>query len=141
HTCAIADAKAYCWGSALFGVLGSGSPTSSVPVAVDTSGVLAGKAIVAMGATCVIADDGKAYCWGIGTTGALGNGESQNSNVPVAVDTSGVLAGKTVTTISGSTCAIADAKAYCWGSGSYGKLGNGDTQDSSVPVAVSPVQQ
>ena len=36
----------------------------------------------------------------------------------MAVDTSGVLAGKTVTAITAGgyhTCAVADGKAYCWG--------------------------
>ena len=147
HTCAIAsDDKAYCWGSGTGGRLGNSSTTSSsVPVAVSTSGVLAGKTIKQISAgsshTCAIASDNKAYCWGSGTSGNLGNSSTTSSSVPVAVSTSGVLAGKTIKQISAGsshTCAIAsDNKAYCWGSGTSGNLGNSSTTSSSVPVAVS----
>ena len=147
YTCAIAsDDKAYCWGNGSGGVLGNGSTTdSSVPVAVSTTGVLAGKTIkqISVGNfhTCAIASDDKAYCWGYNSFRQLGNNSTADSSVPVAVSTTGVLAGKTIKQISvgnSYTCAIAsDNKAYCWGNGSSGKLGNNSTTNSSVPVAVS----
>ncbi|ROR73562.1 RCC1 domain-containing protein [Bogoriella caseilytica] len=141
--CLIADGGAYCWGMNADGRLGTGDTVySAVPVAVDTSGVLAGKTVTAISAApnhaCVIADGG-AYCWGSSLHGMLGTGQTGVSYVPVAVDTSGVLAGKTVTAIttaSHHTCAVADGGAYCWGSGGFGRLGNGDTATSAVPVAV-----
>ncbi|MFC2575127.1 MAG: RCC1 domain-containing protein [Candidatus Saccharimonas sp.] len=90
--------------------------------------------------TCAIASDDKAYCWGMGTFGALGNSSTTNSSVPVAVSTSGVLAGKTIKQISASnlhTCAIAsDDKAYCWGYNNEAQLGNNSNINSSVPVRV-----
>jgi alpha-tubulin suppressor-like RCC1 family protein len=61
--------------------------------------------------------------------------------VPVAVNTAGVLSGKTVQSLSlgyQHTCAIAsDDLAYCWGLNGYGQLGNNSTSESLVPVAVS----
>jgi alpha-tubulin suppressor-like RCC1 family protein len=144
HTCAIADGTAYCWGNGGSGRLGNNSTSSSsIPVAVDTSGVLSGKTVTAISAgdqhTCAIAD-GAAYCWGSPSNGRLGNNTTSGTyNTPVAVDTSGVLSGKTVTAISAGidfTCAIADGAAYCWGDGSNGKLGNNTTSNSLVPVAV-----
>ena len=143
------DQVAYCWGANNFGQLGNGtSSASTVPTAVSTSGVLAGKTIISLismqgdNAHCAIASDNQAYCWGYNPLGAFGNGTTNNSSVPVAVSTSGVLSGKTIKTIAGGnssdTCAIAsDNQAYCWGSGASGTLGNGSTTDSSVPVAVS----
>ena len=146
HTCAVAsDNKAYCWGRGDLGQLGNNSTTnSSIPVAVNTTGVLAGKAIKQISTgfshTCAIASDDKAYCWGSGTSGQLGNNLYTNSSIPVAVNTTGVLAGKTIKQISAGTshtCAIAsDDKAYCWGSGSFGALGNNSAANSSVPVRV-----
>lgn len=87
---------------------------------------------------CATAEGG-AYCWGLNTYGKLGNGTTTNSNSPVAVTSSGVLAGKTVTAISAGpyhTCAVASGKAYCWGLNNRGQLGNLSTTNSSVPVAV-----
>lgn len=145
HTCVIAsDNNAYCWGSNGFGQLGNNSTTNSnVPVAVNTSGVLSGKTIKSIAAgythTCAIASDNNVYCWGINAFGSLGNNTTTNSSVPVAVNTSGVLSGKTIKAISSGenySCAIAsDNNAYCWGDGG-GKLGNNSTTMSKVPVAV-----
>jgi prepilin-type N-terminal cleavage/methylation domain-containing protein len=147
HTCAIAsDDQAYCWGYNAYGALGNNSTTdSSVPVAVNTSGVLSSKNIISVSAggahTCAIASDNKAYCWGRNTYGRLGNNSTTDSSVPVAVYTSGVLSGKTITSVSAGgnhTCAIAsDNQIYCWGYNYYGQLGNNSTTDSSVPVAVN----
>ncbi|MEZ5157228.1 MAG: hypothetical protein R2687_00175 [Candidatus Nanopelagicales bacterium] len=150
HLCALADGRAYCWGDNREGQLGNNSTTTlNVPVAVDTSGVLAGKTVTAIAAgdrhTCAVAD-GQMYCWGYNYAGQLGDRSSTNSTVPVAVDTSGVLTGKAVTAIAAGflhTCAVADGRAYCWGSNDYGQLGNnsptgsiGSPVVSRMPVAV-----
>ncbi len=146
HTCAIAsDDQAYCWGNGGDGQLGNNSTAdSSVPVAVDASGVLAGKTIKQLSAggyhTCVIASDDNVYCWGNGGDGQLGNNSLTDSTVPVAVDTTGVLNGKTVKQLflgDFHTCAIAsDDQAYCWGWNGSGRLGNNSTTFSAVAVAV-----
>ena len=113
-----------------------------MPVAVDTSGVLAGKTITAVTAggaqTCALAD-GMAYCWGLNDFGQLGNNSRTESTAPVAVDTSGVLAGKTITAVTAGgvhTCAVADGRAYCWGNNQVGQLGNNTLWDSPLPVVV-----
>lgn len=144
HACAVADAAAYCWGHGGFGKLGNASGLNQAsPVAVSTQpGALQGKTVTAIDAgenhTCAVAS-GAVYCWGYAALGQLGNNSSTQSNVPVQVDVSGVLNGLTVTAIAlgaAHSCAIADGDVYCWGSGGHGQLGNGDTADSSVPVAV-----
>ena len=172
------------WGSNRSGQLGDNSIEysppyrSPVPVAVDTSGVMAGKTVTAITAGVPIhvywptamptagasmpKGPGRDTavrrcrwrwtppgCWPVRrsprsppgnctrarwptagpTAGAqLGTGQSTtNSLVPVAVDTSGVLAGKTVTAITAAyshTCAVADGRAYCWGENYSGQLGN-----------------
>ena len=89
--------------------------------------------------TCALAD-GQAYCWGDNTNGQLGNNSTTQSLVPVAVNTSGVLAGKTVTSISAGnshTCALADGQAYCWGVNTNGRLGNNSTTQMFIPTSVS----
>ena len=146
NSCAVASGAAYCWGSGVRGILGTGSTSSSYsPAAVNATGVLAGKTVTAVSVggnhACAIAS-GKAYCWGDNRYGQLGDGSLTQSTVPVAVATNGVLAGKTVTSISTRylhTCAVADARAYCWGYNFYGQLGIGLTTNSSTPVAVNTV--
>jgi prepilin-type N-terminal cleavage/methylation domain-containing protein len=145
HTCVIAsDNQTYCWGDGAQGQLGRGSLSdSSVPVAVDTSDVLSGLSVkyITNGYyhTCVIASNNQAYCWGDNTNGQLGNNSIIDSSIPVAVDTSGVLNGLTIKSISGyyHTCVIAsNDQLYCWGDNGQGQLGNNSVTNSLMPVAV-----
>ncbi|MEA9357786.1 hypothetical protein SHI21_16260 [Bacteriovorax sp. PP10] len=102
------------------------------------------KISVATSHSCVIANDDKVYCWGAGEEGQLGNGQFETSSIPVAVDTSGVLSGKTMVEVyarSENTCAVdSNSIIYCWGNGEYGQLGDGGVLDanrkSSVPVLI-----
>ncbi|MBB1579405.1 hypothetical protein HG426_000550 [Candidatus Saccharibacteria bacterium] len=149
YVCAVAlDGRVYCWGSNSNGKIGSGNTSSAlVPSAVKISGALVGKVIKqiepssAGNHSCVIASDDKAYCWGHNGFGQLGNNNTVNSLTPVAVDTAGVLASKTIKQIASggiSSCVIAsDDKAYCWGSNNFGQLGNGNLRNSSTPTPVS----
>ncbi len=55
------------------------------------------------------------------------------------VSSAGPLTGKRITAISAGahhTCAVADGKAFCWGSNGHGQLGNNTTTNSRLPVAV-----
>src|SRR5690606_13865854 len=91
--------------------------------------------------TCVLAADRKAYCWGDGAVGQLGNGTYDSETTPVAVSRGEMPLGATIQQIAAGyrhTCVIAsDNKAYCWGQGTKGRLGNGGTSDQNTPVAVS----
>ena len=147
HTCALdTSSKMYCWGLNSSGRLGGGltSTLSNVPVAVNMSGALAGKTIKQILAGgdhgCVVASDDKMYCWGLNNNGELGNNSSVNSSVPVAVNTDGVLAGKTIRQMSAgfsSTCAVDyEYNMYCWGYNDNGQLGNNSTNNSRVPARV-----
>lgn len=147
HKCGVASGKAYCWGVNTYGQLGNNTfTTSNTPVPVDVSGVLNGKTVTAIepaaDSTCAIAD-GAVYCWGRNDKNELGsNTVGASSKIPLAMNTlnpTGVLAGKTVTSISGAGhhyCAIANGAIYCWGDNSSRQLGNGTTAIGTVPTAV-----
>jgi alpha-tubulin suppressor-like RCC1 family protein len=126
HTCAITAANAVaCWGYNSSGQIGSGSfsnqPTPytwTLPEAADS---------VATGAsgTCAVTVSGAVYC--AGTTGS--------NTSPTLV--SGLSTIKQVTLGSAHVCALGtDGSVWCWGNGSVGQLGNGNTSSSSTPVPV-----
>ena len=83
----------------------------------------------------------RALAWGRNSYGQLGNSATSNSNVPVTVNTAGVLADKTVTAVaagdSHSLALCADGTLAAWGYNLTGQLGNGNTTSASVPVAVN----
>jgi alpha-tubulin suppressor-like RCC1 family protein len=147
-SCAIADGQAHCWGNnqhKQLGAVTSGS-SSDVPVAVTTTGVLAGKTVtnIAMGAyhTCATASDNRMYCWGNNTSGELGTGATTMwTTNPMATHATGLLNGKTVTGMSvgnNHSCALtSEGKVYCWGFGDVGKLGTGGTSGSNTPLLVT----
>jgi alpha-tubulin suppressor-like RCC1 family protein len=147
HSLALcSDGTLVAWGGNDQGQLGINSTTfSSVPVAVSTSGVLAGKSVVAISAggshSLALCSDGTIAAWGRNFDGQLGNASNANSLVPVVVSASGVLAGRTVVAIAAggnhSLALSTDGVVTAWGDGSAGNLGNNNNSDSLVPVAVS----
>jgi alpha-tubulin suppressor-like RCC1 family protein len=150
-TCAVSSlGAAYCWGYNADGQLGNGTTNDShVPVAVVTTGPLAGQKLTQVAAgegfsVCAVSSASAAYCWGANDNGQLGNGNVNDSDAPVAVVTSGVLAGQKLTQITGSyisTCALAAGGAiYCWGDDVDGELGDRGTAapQSDTPVLTGP---
>ena len=147
HSLALcADGSIVGWGSNAYGNLGDGrtDPVVVDPVATTLSGVLAGKTMIAIAAgfghSLALAADGTVAAWGYNNSGELGDGTTTNSSVPVAVTTTGLLAGKTVVAISAgyshSLALCSDGSLAAWGLNSLGALGNNSTTSSSVPVAV-----
>ncbi|MCX6878707.1 MAG: cadherin-like beta sandwich domain-containing protein [Verrucomicrobia bacterium] len=152
HSLALcSDGTVAAWGYNNWGQLGNASTTQSSnhPLAVNTAGVLSGKPVVAVAAggyhSLALCSDGTVAAWGFNSNGQLGNNSTTNSLVPVAVNTAGVLSGKTVVAIAaGGSFASSHSLALCsdgtltsWGDNNYGQLGNNSNVQSKVPVAVS----
>jgi len=140
------DGTVVAWGSNAYGQLGNYSAVnSSVPVAVNLAGVLAGKPVTAIAAganhSLALCADGTLVAWGYDNNGQLGNNSLLDSYMPVAVNQTDVLAGKTVTAIGAggghSLAASSDGTLAAWGDNTYGQLGNSNTTRSSVPVTVA----
>ncbi len=136
HSCILAKTGGLsCWGQNTYGQLGDGSMAErDAPVAVAGLGSGISSVSAGTGATCAIAS-GTVSCWGFNQFGQLGDGSHSDRTTPVTV--SGL--GTGVLSVSMgyySACAItAMHQVRCWGSNSYGQLGDGST----VANAVSPV--
>ena len=140
HACALTtEGKAYCWGWNQYGQLGNNSTAnSSTPVAVQMPAGVSFQSIAAGNIhTCALTTTGQAYCWGYGGSGQLGNNSTAISRIPVAVQMPAGVSFQFIAAGYYHTCALTnEGKAYCWGQGSSGRLGNNSTTDSRIPVAV-----
>ncbi len=125
-----ADGKLYAWGKNDYWQIGDGTTTNrTLPVLVGTTGDMAGKTIVDMGAgeyhALAVDSDGKLYAWGYGGYGALGTGDSIQRLNPTLIG--GALATRQVTRIVAgydySLATTADNKVFVWGSNGSGQLG------------------
>lgn len=141
HTCAIATSgAAYCWGYNNSGQLGDNSTSDrSTPYLVHQALVSTFTSISAgINHTCAIATSGVAYCWGGGGDGEFGNGLTNNSSVPVLVNSPSSLTFKSITAGANHTCAImSDNTAYCWGYNGDSQLGDNSTQRRLIPTQVN----
>lgn len=85
---------------------------------------------------CGLTVSGAAYCWGANNARQLGSGSvAESMNTPDSVQT----AVRFVSISAGGdhTCGLTSAgAAYCWGSGSNGKLGDNTEAPKMTPVAV-----
>jgi alpha-tubulin suppressor-like RCC1 family protein len=153
-SCALASSgesagNIYCWGTGGSGQIGNGvSSNVNVPTSVTMpSGVTAFSQISTNASfSCALASSGESagniYCWGTGGSGQIGNGVSSNVNVPTSVTMpSGVTAFSQISTNASFSCAIAGSgdnagKVYCWGAGTNGQIGNGISNDASVPTPI-----
>lgn len=132
-----ADATLWCWGSNSRGQVGDGSNPgvvlSPTQIAGTWTGVSTGNAHA-----CAVKTDSTLWCWGKNDQGQVGNGTTSfavTTPVQVGVGTAWASVAAGGAGNFGSTCAIAtDGGAWCWGYNSNGQLGNGTTQDASVPV-------
>lgn len=145
HTCGLSypDKIAFCWGSNAEGELGDATQIPyATPVAV-VGGPQGGRQFrqVSVGFfhSCGVTPTGQAYCWGNNRYGQTGDGDgstAQRHLTPVLV-----AGGKRYMQLdagSWHTCAVTtDHRAYCWGAGGSGEIGDGKTYLRFAPRAVA----
>jgi alpha-tubulin suppressor-like RCC1 family protein len=140
HTCALrASGAVTCWGDNAKGQLGDGTLVGGTTT-VAVNGLTDAVAISA-GAnhSCALRTGGAVVCWGNNERGQLGSGilESKTTTTQAV---SGLGDAVAISAGSGSdhTCALrAGGAVVCWGSNSFGQLGNGTTTNAINPAAVS----
>ncbi|MEO7254104.1 MAG: Ig-like domain repeat protein [Casimicrobium sp.] len=136
NTCALGAAGGVkCWGAAR---VGDGTTTSrSTPT--DVLGLSSGVASISTGSghSCALITGGAVQCWGGNGSGQLGDGTTAVRAVPTPVFG---LGGTVLRVVAGpgTSCAIlASGGLKCWGSGIYGKLGDGSNASINIaPAAV-----
>jgi len=145
HGCGVsAQQFLYCWGRPEEGQIGNGlkgGGPQPLPASVGSerfTTVTAGELH-----SCALNLGGFAYCWGADNLGQLGDHRRVNSSTPIPVvgpngQPTSALRFTRISAGGTHTCAIQQGgAAYCWGDGRIGALGNGSTNISDVPVAVS----
>jgi alpha-tubulin suppressor-like RCC1 family protein len=149
HTCGLtAVGVAWCWGSDEFGQLGDSGTSNNAqsPVQVDTSDMSGETAFILLAAganhTCGLTGQGRSWCWGSDSAGQLGDGgTSVDTQDPVEVNTGEFFVH--LASQDSHTCGLtARGVAWCWGSDTYGQLGNGGgsaSTQSPVLVDTSPL--
>jgi alpha-tubulin suppressor-like RCC1 family protein len=163
-TCAVlSDGSGKCWGNDFYDQLGDGNAGVSATIGDNElpSSIGSLKLTSATGVSvtqfasgeydsCALLSNGTMKCWGNDGFGQLGYGFTADS---VRLDTVGAVSvttqpGLAITQISSSlgsshTCALlSDGSGKCWGSNSYGQLGDGDLfsiGDNELPSSVGPI--
>ena len=138
YSCALLSSGAIkCWGSNASGQLGNGTTTQSL-TPVFVSGISTAIA-VANGTyhSCAVLSNGTVKCWGMNSYGSLGNGTTSSIGIHTPVSVLGISTAIAVTAGSSHTCALlSDGTMKCWGSNTYGELGDGTTSSTGIPTPV-----
>lgn len=131
HSCALTTVGSVkCWGRNNYGQLGD-STTTQRTAAIEPNGLSAAVHEVKLGYyhTCALTTLGSVKCWGRNDYGQLGDGSTTDRTT--AVDAIGLTAGvQAISLGSYHSCALTTAGGTkCWGSNSYGQLGDGSITD------------
>lgn len=155
HTCAVlTNGSVRCWGDGTSGQLGNEdvvvigdtelpSSVAFIDVGGTVSQITAGRLH-----TCALMADGNVRCWGDGSVGRLGYADIATIGDDEAPAIAGnVEVGGTVRQIAAGgahTCALlTTGSVRCWGDGTGGRLGYGDTVsigDTETPASAGNVE-
>jgi alpha-tubulin suppressor-like RCC1 family protein len=138
HTCGISNTNvAKCWGWNGNGQLGDGTNTNqTVPTTVlgsITFTSLAG----GMQGTCGLTGAGVTYCWGQNNNGRLGDGTQTDRSSPTLAQNG--ITWSAISTGLVSSCGLTGTTIKCWGSDSFGQLGDAIALYSTALVTAIPL--
>ena len=169
HTCGVTtNDRAYCWGSNSFGQLGNSAQSTDLEAElapVPVMGTLRFRGVsTGHYHSCGVTTTSQAYCWGGDQWGQIGDGAGSGS-CQVSIGTQscrkkptlvvggyqwrqvdagggpGPGEGQTGPTHAGRTCGVTnDGRAFCWGDGTDGLLGDGTFALRSAPARVAGSQ-
>lgn len=130
HTCSVTypDNKAYCWGYRAEGAVGDGG--GGPRLRLTPSAVLGGHQFrqVAAGLdhTCGVTTSNEAFCWGVNRYGQLGDSMQSSGGAATPSRVAGKHQFRQVDAGTEFSCGVTTSyKAYCWGNGRHGQVGDG----------------
>ncbi len=134
HSCSAAGMMLYCWGSNSFGQLGTGGiMESTLPKLVNSAGT---DGVNINYNFSGMFSNGEIFMWGNNSNGQLGTGGTATQYTPIKISGLPVAASMVATSLI-SVCALTTTgNTYCWGSNTYGQLGNGGVNQSLTPKLV-----
>jgi alpha-tubulin suppressor-like RCC1 family protein len=146
-TCVLDNlSNVYCWGYGGQGQLGNGLYLNAHgPVRVAFTSDRTGSIVqlTGTGATsfCALTSTSQVWCWGGNVYGQLGDNKTINSDVPVLVEQPTSVGSTAIVDVAGrdqTFCELTSTgKAYCWGFGLAGALGNNTSRNALTPSAVT----
>ncbi|MAQ71925.1 MAG: hypothetical protein CL565_06995 [Alphaproteobacteria bacterium] len=138
HSCGIQnDGTAWCWGDNSYSRLGISSPYNQpVPVRVNDGGVTWLDISAGDRSSCGIQADGSGWCWGADNYSQIGDGATSTGHAePYPLDDGGAT-WSSISVGEKYACGVqTNGSGWCWGTESYGSLGNGGTESD---VLASP---
>ena len=146
HSCALIQGGTMkCWGNNNLGQIGTGgSNTTGRTSALDVIVLNEPVKFIAAGEeqTCAINISGTALCWGSNRYGKFGAGYSGGSSrTPFLIESVSDFRNISLAKQGDFACGVTGSgHAYCWGNGSSGKLGNGSSSNSNIPVKIENVE-
>jgi alpha-tubulin suppressor-like RCC1 family protein len=138
RTCALTTSttnKIYCWGS---GFLGNGSSNGNTTPQLLSGARTYRQVSVGGQHTCAVSTTNQVLCWGRNNYGQLGSGAASTFIAVNPVAVAGTFQYLQVSAGGIHTCAVTKTnKAYCWGYGRDGEIGDGKTNLRFTPRAVA----
>ncbi len=157
HTCALLNTgQVKCWGYGRNGQLGNGNTTNvgddEAPANFESviiqdynfENETVTQIVAGSNHTCALVNSGNVKCWGDGYYGQLGHGGTYDIIGPLIYEAVNIGGNVVQLAASGNhTCALLDTgNVRCWGEGSDGELGYGNTNnigDNETPANVGNV--
>lgn len=161
HSCVtvtIPGTRVRCWGDNFSGQLGSAWTIIAFPFVFETTSnqaltvnsITTPLGSISAGAdhSCAVLTNGTVSCWGENASGQLGNGSiagfvppgagASISSTVFPVSASSINSATQVSAGQFHTCALlSGGRVMCWGSNSFGQLGDGTTATALTPVLVA----
>ncbi|HSD88633.1 MAG TPA: hypothetical protein VLB44_13990 [Kofleriaceae bacterium] len=130
HTCAVSEGSGvHCWGENFYGQSGPGAsdPQLTPNPVKDSAGqpTFATSIAVSANSVCATTREGGVVCWGGNSASELGELQFGQPASPVPVSATASMGWTSLSASRTTFCGVRSGETVCWGTTSFGGLGNG----------------